>query len=79
MKAVISGFTWLIDTIKMLIGIVMSIFNTLTMVIRYFIVIVGITIDTIANLPSWLKAFALITICISIAYFLIGRSSGKSE
>lgn len=79
MKAVINGFTWLIDTIKMLVGIVMSIFNTLAMVIRYFIVIVGIAIDVVANLPDWLRAFALITISISIAYFLIGRNSGKSD
>lgn len=79
MKAIINGFTWLIDTIKMLVGIVMSIFNTLVMVIRYFIVIVGIAIDTIVNLPDWLKGFAVITISISIAYFLIGRNAGKSD
>lgn len=57
----------------------MSVFETLGMVIRYLITIVGLAIDTIATLPSWLKAFALITLAISVAYFLIGRNAGRTD
>lgn len=79
MKAIISGFKWLIDTIKMLFDMLMGIFETIGMVFRYLITIVDIAFDTIATLPSWLSAFAIITISISIAYIIIGRNVGKSD
>ena len=79
MKAIISGFNWLISTIKQLFSILMSIFSTLAMVFNYLIAIVQIAINTISSFPDWLKAFGLITISISIAYILIGRDTGKSD
>lgn len=79
MKAIISGFKWLIDTITMLFDMVMSIFETIAMVFRYLITIVDIAFDTIKTLPPWLSAFAVITISISIAYIIIGRNVGKSD
>ena len=79
MKAIINAFTAIINFFKMIFDIIMSIFETMAMVFRYLITIVDITFDTIAHLPSWLKAFAVITISISIAYFLIGRNAGKSD
>ena len=63
----------------MIFDIIMSIFETMAMVFRYLITIVEIAFSTIATLPNWLKAFAIITISISIAYFLIGRNAGKSD
>lgn len=79
MKAIISGFTFLIDTIKMIFGIIGSIFTTLGLAIRYLITIVGLAFNVVATLPEWLQAFCLITIAISIVYFLIGRETGKSD
>ena len=57
----------------------MSIFETLGMVFRYLITIVNLAFTTITTLPSWLQAFAIITVAISIAYFLIGREAGKNK
>lgn len=79
MKAIISGFTFLINTIKMIFSFVSSMINTIVMVFRYLVTIVGIAFDVVLTLPTWLQSFALITIAISIAYFLIGRNTGKSD
>ena len=79
MKAIINGFSFLINTIKMIFEMIMSTFETLAMVFRYLITIVDIAFDVIGTFPSWIKAFAVITISISIAYIIIGRNAGKSE
>lgn len=79
MKAIINGFSWFINTIKMIFEMIMSVFETIAMVFRYLITIVDIAFDTIATLPPWIKAFAIITVSISIAYIIIGRNVGKSE
>ncbi len=79
MKAIINAFSAIINFFKMVFDIIMSIFETMAMVFRYLITIVDIAFDTVATFPSWLKAFAIITISISIAYFLIGRNAGKSD
>jgi len=65
--------------IKMLFDIVMSFFETIGMVFRYLLTIVNIVFETILTFPPWINAFAIITISISIAYFLIGRNGGKSD
>lgn len=79
MKAIISGFTFLIDTIKMIFGFISSTINTIVMVFQYLITIVGLAFNVVTTLPDWLQAFCIITIAISIAYFLIGRTAGKSD
>ena len=79
MKGLINGVKTLINTIKMIFDIIMGFFKTIAMVFRYLITIVDLAFDVILTFPTWLHAFALITICISIAYFLIGRNGGKSE
>lgn len=79
MKGIINGVKTLIDIFKMIFDIIMGVFETIAMVFKYLITIVDIAFDVILTFPSWLHAFALITICISIAYFLIGRNGGKSE
>ncbi len=65
--------------IKTLFNILMSIFKTIGLAFGYLIKIVQIAFTVISTLPSWLTAFATITICISIVYFIIGRNTGKSE
>lgn len=79
MTGIINGIKWFIDAIKMIFDIIMSVFETLYMVFQYLITIVQIAFTTITTLPSWLQAFAIITVSISIAYFLIGRTAGKSD
>lgn len=79
MKGVINGIKTLIDIFKMLFDIIMDFFSTIGMVFKYLISIVNLAFNVIATFPPWLKAFATITISISIAYFIIGRNTGKSE
>lgn len=79
MKGIISAFTAIINLFKMVFGMIMSFFKTIAMVFVYLINIVDIAFEVILTLPEWLKAFAIITISISIAYFLIGRNAGKSD
>lgn len=57
---------------------IMSFFEMLSMALRYIAHIVNISITTITTLPNWIKIFALITILISVIYFVLGRESGKS-
>ena len=79
MKGIINAFQAIIDFFKMIFDIVMGFFETLAMVFRYLITIVDLAFDTIMTFPDWIKAFAVITVSISIAYILIGRNAGKSE
>lgn len=79
MKFIVNAFKSLLNTIEMIFSIIMSIFDTLIMAIKYLSSIVGLAINTVATLPSWLKAFGLITIAISVVYFFVGRDTGKSD
>ncbi len=79
MSGIINGISTIINTIKMVFDIIMSIFSTLVMVFRYLLEIVNLVFVTLATLPDWVKAFAVITVSISIGYFLIGRNAGKSD
>lgn len=79
MKGIINGFSTLINMIKMLFDFIMGFFQTIAMVLKYLVTIVNLAINTIFTLPSWLSSFGLITISICVAYFLIGRNTGKSD
>lgn len=79
MRAIISGFKWLIATIKTLISFLMNMFKAITMLFSYLIHIVNVALTTILTLPPYIQAFAYITIAISIIYIIVGRSSGKSD
>lgn len=79
MIGIINGITWLMDTVTMIWGFAMSIIKTIIMVFQYLITCVGLAFTVAATLPEWLRAFCIITIAISIAYFLIGRDAGKSD
>lgn len=79
MTGIINAFSTLINTIKMVFDIIMSVFSTLVMVFQYLLEIINLVFVTLATLPDWIKAFAVITVSISIAYFLIGRNAGKSD
>ena len=79
MKGVINSFKWLINFFKTIFSLISSIFKTIATAFEYLITIVQLVITTIATLPEWVKAFALITLSISIIYFIIGRQTGKSD
>lgn len=79
MKGLLSALKWLISTFKTLIGFLMTILESFVMVFRYLIKIVDIIFTTITSLPDWIVSFIIITVGITIAYFLIGRNTGKSD
>ena len=79
MKGILNSFTTLISIIKTLFSILMSIFETIAMVFKYLITIVQLAFNVVLTIPPWLRAFAIITIAISIAYVIIGRNTGKSD
>lgn len=57
----------------------MNVFKTFVMVFRYIIHIIGVIWTTLATLPDWIQSFIVITVAITLAYFLIGRNTGKSD
>ena len=79
MRAVVSGFKWLIATLKTLISFLMNFFKAITMLFSYLIHIINVAFTTILTLPSYIQAFAYITIAICIIYIIVGRNSGKSD
>lgn len=79
MKGIINSLKWLINFLKTIFEIISTILETIATAFRYLITIVDLVIDTIGTLPTWLVAFAMITLSISIVYFIIGRNTGKSE
>lgn len=79
MNGIINSFKWIINFFKTIFNIFSTIIETITTAFRYMLTIIDLCIDTIATLPIWLKAFALITMSISLLYFIIGRNTGKSD
>lgn len=79
MKAIVSGFTFLINAIKTIFGFVMNIFKAIAMLFEYLITIVNLAFTAILTLPPYIQAFAYITIAISIIYIIVGRNTGKSD
>lgn len=78
-KAIVSGIKWMIDFFKQLWSFVQNIVNGITTAFQILIKIITMTITTITTLPSWIQGFLMITITITIAYFIIGRNTGKSD
>lgn len=79
MKAIVSGITNVIKFIKFFIRIINQILNNTTRVIRYLIAILPKIGSIILTLPPYIQIFATMTIGISVAYLLIGRTHGKSD
>lgn len=79
MRAIISGFKWLISAIKTIFTFIMNFFHAITMLFAYLIHIINVAFTTILTLPPYIQAFAYITIAICIIYIIVGRNSGKSD
>lgn len=79
MKAVVSGFKWIIEFVKTAWNFVQTIVEGIAQAFTILGRIITLTTQTILTLPSWIQAFMLITITITIIYFIIGRQTGKSD
>lgn len=79
MKAILEGLKNIILFIKFAFRIVNQILNNTTRVIRYLLAILPKIGTMILTLPPYIQIFATMTIGISVAYLLIGRTHGKSD
>lgn len=79
MKGVISGFQWIITFFKTVWSFVQTILEGIAQAFVILGRIVTLTMQTILTLPSWIQAFMVITITITIIYFIVGRQTGKSD
>lgn len=79
MKAIVEGLKNIILFIKFAFRIVNQILNNTTRVIRYLLAILPKIGTMILTLPPYIQIFATMTIGISVAYLLIGRTHGKSD
>lgn len=75
----IKGIKEILNFIRTFFSIVMKIFKTIGQTFNYLISIGQTIISILATFPAWLQAFGMITLTISIAYFMIGREAGKSD
>ena len=67
------------ETISTIWEYIQTIFEWVGMAIDYIIQIINLAYDFIDSFPSWLKAFAIATICICTIYTILGWAGGNSE
>lgn len=68
---------WLTLILTSLWNFFVNIIDNTILLVKYLGVAANACYTLVSTLPSWLQAFALITIAISIIYMILGRNSGK--
>lgn len=79
MSKIISLFSGLYDLITTVFGFVEQFFSSLVAIVRNLPGTLSFLTGAIAGLPSFVTAFATITLSITIAYFIANRRTGGSE
>lgn len=79
MSKIISLFSGLYDLINTVFGFVEQFFSSLVAIVRNLPGTLSFLTGAIAGLPSFVIAFATITLSITIAYFIANRKTGGSE
>ena len=79
MSKIISLFSGLYDLITTVFGFVEQFFSSLVAIVRNIPGTLSFLTGAIAGLPSFVTAFATITLSITIAYFIANRKTGGSE
>lgn len=77
MKAIINMLKDLIEPILLAFDFLKNMIKSLIDMAQIIPKIQSICMSAIAYLPSWLTAFAIITISVSTLYLIVGRSTGK--
>lgn len=65
-----------IETIWELIG---NILSGITVAFDILARIITLAYEFIATTPAYIQAFMIMTIVVSVVYFIVGRSTGKSD
>lgn len=79
MSKIISLFSGIYDLITTLFGFVEQFFESLLAILRNIPSTLSFLTGAIAGLPTFVTAFASITLAITIAYFIVNRNTGGSE
>ena len=79
LQGVINAINNVIEFLKTIIKFINSIFKSIGVALNIILQMSVKIVVWIATLPSWLIAFATITFIISMIYFIIGRTTGKSD
>lgn len=77
-QAVVNAIKNLIQFIKQLFAFIANFFRAIIKVFNLLINIVGQCISILDSFPSWLKVFGLLTLAITIIYFIANRKAGSS-
>lgn len=78
-QAVVDAIKNLIEFFQMLFQFIANIFKSMILAFNMLLQLIPKVMTLIATLPPWLISFALITIGVTIAYFIMGREAGKSD
>lgn len=79
MQEVIEAIENIIEFIEVIFQFIGNIFRSLILALGYLIELIPKIMVIIGTLPSWLITFATISVGVSVAYFIIGRETGKSD
>lgn len=79
MKGIISIFENLINIIKTIFSIVTNFFKSLGMLIQIVSSVIANIISLTADLPTYIVAFVMATIAVSVLFIVLGREGGKSN
>lgn len=78
-QAVVDAIKNLIEFFQMLFQFIANIFRSLILAFNMLLQMIPKVMQLISTLPSWLIAFATVTIGVTIAYFIIGRTPGRTD
>lgn len=79
MDEIIEAIENVIEFFETLFEFISSIFKSIGIALRIILDMSVKVFVWIGTLPSWLIAFATITFIISMIYFIVGRTAGKSD
>lgn len=79
MEALVDGFEWIIEFFKTVWGFIQNIFAAITVAFDIIARIITLSFEYILTFPTWIQGFLIVTITISVVYFIVGRSAGKSD
>lgn len=79
MEALVDAFEWIIEFFKTVWGFIQNIFSAITVAFDIIARIITMSFEYILTFPVWIQGFLIVTITISVVYFIVGRSAGKSD
>lgn len=79
MEAIVDAIDTLINFIETIWEFIQNIFSAITVAFDIIGRVITMAFEFILTMPAFISGFAILTIIISIVYFIIGREAGKSE